>query len=385
MEADREGLRLSAAASYSAAGAAPVLDRWTQLPQEYVIHAETPTEERSQLAIDSLQGYFRSHSLPSERLAQANEVIANDHLPRISLSNRFAWNTKSQQASDRFPPVQFQDSPPSADVHVVPSAASIVISCADSNRMWAMEWALPRFSGSGTRRQLVPSSNERKTCDLSPPTQTWWPNTASTSIRALSFGRTGRHVPCPNARSGCPSWLMRQCGRATEAAEERARARLVVGFANALAEAGIGESSLCNSIDLGAKAVGASGPLPWDVAAPAAVEGEGAAGGAEATRDGDARRASYLCLIACKGCGGAGCTGLSSTRLVATTGFCVGVFNRCSTTAELTTRIAAAAASDATTTRHARRFSGARRNGFNSRGCSAPLRARPSTWRHTAQ
>jgi predicted Zn-dependent protease len=80
MEADREGLRLSATAGYSATGAVNLLQRWTQLRREYVIHAETPTEELSQLAIDSLQGYFRSHPLPSERLAQTNEVIAHDHL-----------------------------------------------------------------------------------------------------------------------------------------------------------------------------------------------------------------------------------------------------------------------------------------------------------------
>ena len=80
MEADREGLRLSAAAGYSAAGAVNLLERWSQLRREYVIHADNPTEELSQLAIDSLQGYFRSHPLPSERLAQANEVIAHDHL-----------------------------------------------------------------------------------------------------------------------------------------------------------------------------------------------------------------------------------------------------------------------------------------------------------------
>jgi len=80
MEADREGLRLSAAASYSATGAVNLLERWSQLRREYVIHADNPTEELSQLAVDSLQGYFRSHPLPSERLAQANEVIAHDHL-----------------------------------------------------------------------------------------------------------------------------------------------------------------------------------------------------------------------------------------------------------------------------------------------------------------
>jgi predicted Zn-dependent protease len=81
MEADREGLRLAVAAGYSAKGAINLLERWTKLRNQYVIHAETPTEELSQLAIDSLTGYFRTHPLPSERLAQANAMIADEHLP----------------------------------------------------------------------------------------------------------------------------------------------------------------------------------------------------------------------------------------------------------------------------------------------------------------
>lgn len=80
-EADREGLRIAAAAGYSPRGAVNMLDRWTKLRSEFVIHAETPTDELSQLAIDGLNGYFRTHPLPSERLAQANEIIAQDHLP----------------------------------------------------------------------------------------------------------------------------------------------------------------------------------------------------------------------------------------------------------------------------------------------------------------
>lgn len=78
-EADREGLRIAVAAGYSPRGAVNLLERWTKLHREYVIHAETPTGELSQLAIDGLTGYFRTHPLPSERLAQANEVIAQDH------------------------------------------------------------------------------------------------------------------------------------------------------------------------------------------------------------------------------------------------------------------------------------------------------------------
>jgi beta-barrel assembly-enhancing protease len=79
-EADREGLRIAVAAGYSAQGAVNLLERWTQLHREYVVHAATPTDELSQLAIEGLMGYFRSHPLPSERLEQANRVIAEDRL-----------------------------------------------------------------------------------------------------------------------------------------------------------------------------------------------------------------------------------------------------------------------------------------------------------------
>ncbi len=79
-EADREGLRLAVAASYSAQGAVKLLEKFTRLDREYVIHAETPTDELSQLTIDGLMGYFRSHPLSSERLAQAKAVIAQDRL-----------------------------------------------------------------------------------------------------------------------------------------------------------------------------------------------------------------------------------------------------------------------------------------------------------------
>lgn len=81
MEADREGLRLSVAAGYSAQGAVNLLDRWTRLRDEYVTHSETPTDALSQLAIDSLSGYFRTHPLPAERLSQAKGVISAEQLP----------------------------------------------------------------------------------------------------------------------------------------------------------------------------------------------------------------------------------------------------------------------------------------------------------------
>src|SRR6266704_2741238 len=75
-EADREGMRLAVLADYSAYGAVTMFERFSKLHSEYVIHARSPEEELSQLATQSLKGYFRSHPLPSERLARANSLIA---------------------------------------------------------------------------------------------------------------------------------------------------------------------------------------------------------------------------------------------------------------------------------------------------------------------
>jgi predicted Zn-dependent protease len=78
-EADREGMRLAVLSNYSPYGAVTMFERFSKLHDEYVIHAQSPEEELSQLAIQSLQGYFRSHPLPSERLAQANNLIAQEN------------------------------------------------------------------------------------------------------------------------------------------------------------------------------------------------------------------------------------------------------------------------------------------------------------------
>lgn len=85
-EADREGVFLAVAAGYSPFGAVTLFERLAKLSNEYVIHAQTPEQELSELAIQSLAGYFRSHPQPSERLAQAQEVIAHEH-----------WQDRTQQ------------------------------------------------------------------------------------------------------------------------------------------------------------------------------------------------------------------------------------------------------------------------------------------------
>ena len=78
LEADREGMRLAVLGGYSPYGAVSLFEEFSKLQDEYIIHARTPGQELSDLAIQSLEGYFRSHPLSSERLAQANRVIAQE-------------------------------------------------------------------------------------------------------------------------------------------------------------------------------------------------------------------------------------------------------------------------------------------------------------------
>lgn len=70
---------LAVQSGHSPDGAVDLFERFAKLRDEYVIQAEGPNEELSGAAIQSLSGYFRSHPVPSERLAQANRIIAQEH------------------------------------------------------------------------------------------------------------------------------------------------------------------------------------------------------------------------------------------------------------------------------------------------------------------
>lgn len=88
-EADREGMRLAVQAGYSPYGAVAMFEKFAKLEREYVIHAENPEDELSELAIASLTGYFRSHPLPSERLAQARALIMQEHWQDLKFQKAF--------------------------------------------------------------------------------------------------------------------------------------------------------------------------------------------------------------------------------------------------------------------------------------------------------
>lgn len=80
-EADREGTRLAFEAGYSPNGAIRMFETFQHLYDESHSRARTPGEEVSQVTIDALEGYFRSHPLPSERIAQVKTMIASEGWP----------------------------------------------------------------------------------------------------------------------------------------------------------------------------------------------------------------------------------------------------------------------------------------------------------------
>jgi predicted Zn-dependent protease len=90
MEADREGMFLAVESGYSPYGAVQTFEHFAKLRDEYVIHAGSLGEEISELALQSLQGYFRSHPLPSERIEQAQRLIAEQK-----------WEGKKEQRNFR--------------------------------------------------------------------------------------------------------------------------------------------------------------------------------------------------------------------------------------------------------------------------------------------
>jgi beta-barrel assembly-enhancing protease len=78
LEADREGTRLAVETGYSANGAIRMFESLARLYGEYQVPAKTPQGEVSEIALETLQGYFRSHPLPSERIAQVQQLIARE-------------------------------------------------------------------------------------------------------------------------------------------------------------------------------------------------------------------------------------------------------------------------------------------------------------------
>ena len=83
LEADRDGTYLAVMAGYSPQGAIHLFETFQRLHREYVLKAESPDQELSQVAIAGIEGYFRSHPLPEERVNQLERIIAAKKWPNI--------------------------------------------------------------------------------------------------------------------------------------------------------------------------------------------------------------------------------------------------------------------------------------------------------------
>jgi predicted Zn-dependent protease len=81
LEADRDGTWLAVKAGYSPQGAIHMFETFGRLHREYVLKADSPDQELSKVAIAGLEGYFRSHPLPEERISQIEQIIARNKWP----------------------------------------------------------------------------------------------------------------------------------------------------------------------------------------------------------------------------------------------------------------------------------------------------------------
>ena len=69
LEADSEGTRLAAKAGYAPEGTVRLFEKFAKLERQSSQPARTPQEEAARAALQTLQGYFRSHPPPAERIA----------------------------------------------------------------------------------------------------------------------------------------------------------------------------------------------------------------------------------------------------------------------------------------------------------------------------
>jgi beta-barrel assembly-enhancing protease len=101
LEADREGTRLAVESGYSANGAIRMFETFQRLYEEYHARIRTPQDELARVATETLEGYFRSHPLPSERIAQIQKMIASQnwqaHAERELAVGYVFWTKKAER------------------------------------------------------------------------------------------------------------------------------------------------------------------------------------------------------------------------------------------------------------------------------------------------
>ena len=100
LEADREGTRLAVESGYSATGAIRMFETFQRLYDEYQARSKTPQDELSRVMTETLEGYFRSHPMPAERIAQIQKMIASENWqPHAERDLAIAYFFRTNQAA----------------------------------------------------------------------------------------------------------------------------------------------------------------------------------------------------------------------------------------------------------------------------------------------
>ena len=81
LDADRAGTRLAMMASYSPEGAISMFRMLGKLCEQETIAAHSPEQEVSQLAMETLKGYFESHPPAQERIEQIEKLERESKMP----------------------------------------------------------------------------------------------------------------------------------------------------------------------------------------------------------------------------------------------------------------------------------------------------------------
>jgi len=84
LEADREGTRLAVLAGYSPRGALRMFETFDRLYHEQITPAQAPQQEMARVTTETLRGYFRSHPLPPERIAQVQKMITEENWENLT-------------------------------------------------------------------------------------------------------------------------------------------------------------------------------------------------------------------------------------------------------------------------------------------------------------
>ena len=188
LEADREGTRLAVWASYSPLGAIRMFEAMDRLYREQTAAAHSPQEELTQVALGTLEGYFRSHPLTSERIDQINRMIADEHWGNLTSERplEVAYVFGTARAQRAFAARRYQEAAALAkrSLDAVP----------DQPPAWrvlaASEFALADFDGA--------ASASRKLLDLAPTNEGY--------LRGYAYSLAARGEPAKGVRE-LEAWI----------------------------------------------------------------------------------------------------------------------------------------------------------------------------------